>query len=246
MILIGISGLAFARSQAGTPPGSGPTLSTSAARGQAVFLQYCAMCHGDGGQGDGELAGAIRHRAGVTVANLTDRGEIERLGRVGVRRVVALGGGHTGRSNLMPAWGERLAPRQINDVADFVIRLPDLSPGASAAIQRAYAEAPRGAPAAGRAIFVHECSACHGLGARGDGPLAPSLIQGRHVRPRNLTDSSYIASRTDQELFTVITQGGGPVGKSTYMPHWGGYLTAAQIKDLVSYVRTISRTAPRP
>ena len=30
------------------------------------------------------------------------------------------------------------------------------------------------------------------------------------------------------------------------MPHWGGYLSAAQIKDLVSYVRMISHTAPRP
>ena len=44
----------------------------------------------------------------------------------------------------------------------------------------------------------------------------------------------------------VISEGGGAMGKSVYMPHWGGYLTAPQIKDVISYVRVISHTVARP
>ena len=244
-ILVAIGALCAARSIA-IPPRATNALPAAVSRGERVFLQNCAMCHGDHGQGDGELAASIRQRAGVRVANLTDRVEIDRLGRSGIRRTVTLGGGHTGRSNLMPAWGERLTAREIDDVASFVLRLPDQSPGISAATLRAYAETPPGEPALGRAIFVHQCSVCHGLAARGDGPLAAALAEKRHVRPRNLTDSTYIASRSDRDLFAVINQGGGPMGKSTFMPHWGGYLTTPQIKDLVSYVRVISHTASRP
>ena len=245
MAMLLLAGSAASLSQ-GSSPGSNTPSSGSMALGQRAFLQYCAMCYGDRGRGDGELATAIRRRAGVTVANLADRGRIERLGRTGVRRVVTLGGAHTGRSNLMPAWGERLAAPEMDHLVDFVMGLPDQAPGSAAATVPGYAETLAGAAAGGRAIFVHQCSGCHGLAARGDGPLAESLIRKRHVRPRDLTDSSYMARRTDRELSAVITQGGGPTGKSNYMPHWGGYLSAAQIKDLVSYVRMISHTAPRP
>lgn len=245
VILLTVSGLVFAQSWTVAVPTSSAVLSASAAHGQQIFLQNCAMCHGDGGAGDGELAAAIRQRAGVRVANLTDRSEIARLGRPGIRRTVTVGGGHAGLSNLMPAWGGRLTPHEIEEVTDFVIRLQDLAPGIPAATLREFAETPVGTPALGRSIFVHECSACHGIAARGDGPLAASLIRDRHVHPRNLTDSSYMATKTDRDLFVVISEGGGPVGKSNYMPHWGGYLTAAQIKDLVSYVRVISHTPRR-
>jgi cytochrome c oxidase cbb3-type subunit 3 len=227
-------------------PAPPPALPANLARGQRTFLQHCAMCHGNGGQGDGELAATLRHREGVVVANLTDRVELERLTRAGVRRTIEQGGAHTGRSNLMPAWGGRLSHREIDDVADYVMHLPDMAPTVFSATLRAYLRAPPGAPAEGRGIFVHQCSVCHGLGGHGDGPLSKSLEVQRHVRPRNLTDSTFAASRTDRELFTVISQGGGPVGKSTYMPHWGGYLSPAQIKNLVSYIRVISHTAPRP
>ncbi|MBI1796367.1 MAG: c-type cytochrome [Candidatus Eisenbacteria bacterium] len=225
---------------------TGKALPAHLANGQRVFLEYCAMCHGDGGQGDGEMAPQLLGRARVRVANLTDRAELERVGASGIRRTISLGGAHTGRSNLMPAWGERLQPGELNDVVDYVLHLPDMGTPVSTATMRAYFDTPPGTPEAGRAVFVHQCAACHGLSAHGDGPLAASLIAKRHVHPRNLTDSSYVATRSDRDLFAVISQGGGPTRKSTYMPHWGGFLTPAQIKDLVSYVRAVSHTRARP
>ena len=216
------------------------------ARGQAMFLEYCAMCHGDDGVGDGELAGELERRADVRPANLTDRGRLTRLGRAGVHRVIVRGGAHTGRSNLMPAWGERLSARQIDEVTNFVMKLPDLPPAISSTTLRAYLTAPPGIPEDGRRLFLHHCAACHGPEGRGDGPFASSLEQRHQIKPRNLTDSTYLAKKSDRELFVTVTLGGGHVGKSTFMPAWAGYLAPEQIKSVVSYVRSISHTAPQP
>src|SRR5262249_26915460 len=104
---------------------------------------------------------------------------------------------------------------------------------------------PPGAPAEGRVLYVHHCSGCHGPFAKGDGPLADQLWATHHVRPRNLTDSSYIATRADQQLFAVISLGGGHFRRAVQMPAWTVTLTPAQIKNVVAYVRQVSHTAPR-
>ncbi len=213
-------------------------------RGQRGFLAYCAMCHGDGGAGDGELASGLARR-GVVVAHLDDDARMKKLGWAGVRRVIVTGGAHTGRSNLMPAWGEKLAPDLVNDITEYVMALPSRNPPIPEATIRKYLEAPPGAPEQGRRLFVHTCSACHGPFGKGDGTLAETLRKRHNIRPRNLTDSTYIAKKTDQQLFATISLGGGHMKKSPYMPAWTVTLSPEQIKDVVSYIRVISRTAPQ-
>jgi cbb3-type cytochrome c oxidase subunit III len=221
-------------------------VSANFVRGQQIFLEYCAMCHGDAGNGDGDFGEGLKQKAGVSPANLTDRVIQDRLGHAGVRRVIEKGGGHTGKSNLMPAWGESLTPRQIDDVANYVMHLPDLPAGVSSSTQRAYANSPPGVPAEGLRLFVHHCAACHGMQGKGDGALAASLKAKHNIQPRNLTDSKYLSTKTDKELFMTVTLGGGHMGKSPYMPVWAGYLTPEQIKNLVSYIRVLSHTTPQP
>ena len=228
-----------------TPPPP-PPLSAELERGREVFVENCAMCHGESGNGDGDFGQGIKAKAGVSPANLADRVNLDRLGAAGVRRVIEKGGAHTGKSNMMPAWAELLTKQQIDDVANYVLHLPDLAPGVSSTTARNYATTPSGEPAAGRQLFVHHCAACHGSEGRGDGALAAGLKKQHNVQPRNLTDSTYIASKTDRDLFMTITLGGGHMGKSPYMPVWAGYLTPDQVKDVVSYIRVISHTAPQP
>jgi mono/diheme cytochrome c family protein len=146
----------------------------------------------------------------------------------------------------MPAWGDKLSSTQIDDITDYVMSLPSQKPGVPNATLQKYLEAPPGTPAQGRTLYVHNCSACHGPYGKGDGSFAEVLRQKHKVRPRNLTDSTYIASRTDKDLFVTISLGGGHVGKSPYMPAWAVYLAPEQIKDIISYIRAISHTAARP
>lgn len=250
MYAIGSLLVALAAARAATTPGATGTVMyptpAPVVRGQLVFTQHCAMCHGDAGKGDGDMAPMLMHRAGVRPANLSDEARLARLGEAGIRHVVTAGGAHTGRSNLMPAWAGKLSPRQIDDVTAFVMNLPT-SPEQDVAQARAeYQTTSAGEAGTGATLFQHHCAACHGPQGRGDGTLAPTLYARHNIRPRNLTDTAYLSQRTDRELYTTIKLGGGHVGKSPYMPNWGGYLTSAEVKDLVSYIRVISHTEARP
>jgi cbb3-type cytochrome c oxidase subunit III len=215
-------------------------------RGAKAFLAYCSMCHGERGAGDGPVAGELARSEGAKPAHLDDAARIEKLGVRGVRNVIVRGGSHTGRSNMMPAWGEHLAPGVVDDIAAYVMVLPALGPGIPSATIAKYLAAPAGTPAAGRKLFVTFCTGCHGPQGKGDGFNADTLHARHNIRPRNLTETAYFAKKTDQELYSTIALGGGHTGKSAFMPGWTYRLAPAQIKDLVSYVRAISKTPSKP
>jgi mono/diheme cytochrome c family protein len=211
-------------------------------RGHEAYLAYCAVCHGDRGAGDGDW-GYLLRGTGSAVARLDDQARANARARDELRRVIAEGGAHTKRSNLMPGWAEKLEAPVIDDIVAFVLTLPGGKMGASEATIQKYLEAPAGVPADGRRIYLHFCSACHGPHGKGDGPYANSLRQQHNIRPRDLTDTTYVGRKTDEELFAVISLGGGHMGKSPYMPAWTVSLTPEQVKDVVSYVRAIGQPA---
>lgn len=214
--------------------------------GKQAYLAYCAMCHGDRGAGDGPLATELAKLGGSAPINIADASHLNALGKAGLMRVIERGGAHTGRSNLMPAWGEKLEPATVDSLAEFLFQLSAMNPGVPAATIEKYLAAPPGSSADGRRWFVYYCSGCHGPEGKGDGPNADRLRRAQNVRPRDLTDTKFLAERTDQDLYTTIALGGGHAGKSTMMPAWTYSLSAAQIKDLVSYVRSISNTPSKP
>lgn len=236
--------------RSGQPASNVPDSATVAAAASGVgakaFLAYCAMCHGPSGAGDGPLAADIEKQAGVRVANLTDQTRISGLGRSGVRRAVMDGGAHTGRSNLMPAWGERLGAHLVDQIVDYVMTLPSQSPGIPPETIQKYLAAPPGTPADGRRLFVLYCSGCHGPEGKGNGFNADTLRVRHNVRPRDLTDTAYFKDKTDRVLYATIALGGGHMGKSVFMPAWTYTLNPDQIRDLVSYVRVLSHTASKP
>jgi cbb3-type cytochrome c oxidase subunit III len=223
------------------------SLSTAEAalRGGRAFLSHCAMCHGNGGNGDGDASQAIK-KEGVSVARLNDAELMDRLTRQQIVEVITKGGSHTGRSKIMPAWGEKLDPQMISDIADYVVTLRVENPAVPRATLEAYLQSPPGVPADGRTLFVHHCVACHGDAGKGDGPYGLRLIKEHNVHPRDLTDSTYIGTRSDKDLFAVINLGGGHFRKAVFMPAWTVTLSPAQVKSVVAYIRSISHTASQP
>ncbi len=83
--------------------------------------------------------------------------------------------------------------------------------------------------------YIGNCSPCHGLAGKGDGPLADTLGEG--LKARNLSDAELLSTRTDEFLFKVIKSGGVAVGLSESMPSWKETFTDAEIKQIVRYVR---------
>lgn len=223
-----------------------PADTTGLTQGHQVFLADCAMCHGVWGEGDGPLAAEMRQQSGVGPAQLNDRARLDELGRDEIVRIIKEGGAHTHRSNLMPAWGNRLDPKVIGEVADFVMTLPDENPGTPDATIEKYMSAPPGVPEEGRKLFVFYCTSCHGPYGHGDGVMADTLKARNGVAPRNLTDTQYMSKLTDQDIYVTLSLGGAHSGKSPFMPAWTATLKPDQIKDLISYIRAISHTPSQP
>jgi mono/diheme cytochrome c family protein len=96
----------------------------------------------------------------------------------------------------------------------------------------------RGNAGNGAVLYATFCSSCHGLGGKGDGPVAASL----NPPPANHTDPVFMSTLNDGHLYNVIQKGGAAIGKSPLMAPWGGVLNEEQTKDLVAHLRNLSGT----
>lgn len=81
--------------------------------------------------------------------------------------------------------------------------------------------------------FGKLCATCHGATGLGDGPAAAAL----NPKPASFADSTFQASRTDEQLTAVITDGKPPM-----MPGFGSQLSPEQVAALVAYIRELGKT----
>ncbi|MCS6877098.1 MAG: cytochrome c [Geminicoccaceae bacterium] len=84
----------------------------------------------------------------------------------------------------------------------------------------------------GARLYARYCAGCHGPDGRGG---AHTFMP--HVE--NLTRKGYIELLPDEYLATVIREGGAAVGKSSYMPAWGGTLGEEDIKNIIAHIRRL-------
>ena len=90
--------------------------------------------------------------------------------------------------------------------------------------------------AEGKKLYSEYCSSCHGDKGKGDGLAAQALP----VKPADHTNGAVMNQLSDQFLTTIISKGGSAVGKSSFMPSWGGALPEKQVRDIVAYLRSIA------
>jgi mono/diheme cytochrome c family protein len=86
------------------------------------------------------------------------------------------------------------------------------------------------------ANFERHCAVCHGPSGRPDaqGPV----VQGLGVVPANLADPLFSSREPASDWAIVIRHGGPALGFSERMPAFGAVLSAAEIDDLVRYIKT--------
>jgi mono/diheme cytochrome c family protein len=104
-------------------------------------------------------------------------------------------------------------------------------PAPAATDTGAMAAAGPGDVAEGQKIYQLRCTPCHGPQGKGDGPLGKSL----NPPPRDHTNGSYMNSQTDEQLLNVIRNGKGA------MPPWGNTLSEADMRNVLAYVRSLSK-----
>jgi mono/diheme cytochrome c family protein len=88
----------------------------------------------------------------------------------------------------------------------------------------------------GSVLYMKYCAVCHGKEGKGDGFNAFNL----DPRPRDLSDSSYMAALSDAQILQTIGGGGRSVNKSPLMPSYGWTIDSSQIRYVAVYLRTFS------
>lgn len=106
------------------PPGSslaatgcapdGP-LRGEAGRGQALFREHCAECHGADGRGQ-----VIVMHMDTPPRDQSDPAYMRTLSDAYLYAAICRGGAAVGRSFVMPAWGPVLSDRDIRDLVAWV------------------------------------------------------------------------------------------------------------------------------
>lgn len=97
-----------------------------AAAGKEIYEQYCALCHGPQGKGDGSLSANLDPKP----RNHTDGAYMNTLSDARLLKVVGDGGAAAGLSPIMPAWKDILSAQHIQDVVAFVrtLAVPPYTP----------------------------------------------------------------------------------------------------------------------
>jgi cytochrome c oxidase cbb3-type subunit 3 len=181
--------------------------------GHTLFGDNCAACHGlnaEGGKGFPELRSAA---AGIWGR---DPETIFETIRVGINSAHP-----KSRISQMPDFGRDkiLKPDEIANVAAYVHSLskPEGKEAQASTLD------------AGKAVFVANCSPCHGQDAKGTPQLGAP----------NLTDTSWIYGGDLQTIYTTVWN-----GRQGHMPSWEARLTPVERKILTLYL--VDRMAAAP
>src|SRR5262249_51212453 len=89
-----------------------PSSQTQLNEGEKIYLSYCAVCHGDQGNGKTWVSGTLN----PPPRNFTDPGVIQFLNRDRMRNSITNGRPGTG----MQPWKSRLSSFQIESVIDYI------------------------------------------------------------------------------------------------------------------------------
>ena len=85
-----------------------------------------------------------------------------------------------------------------------------------------------------KALYITNCSPCHGDKGRGDGPAA----QGLNPKPADHT-SAAVQSETDGAIFWKLSEGRNP------MPGYKKIFSEEQRWELINYIRTLTKNTKK-
>ncbi len=182
-----------------------PTLLRFATAGaRQAFADNCAPCHGSGAEGRPGGFPALIDDDWIWGGTLED---IVTTIRHGIRNTVD----DDARQSQMPAYGQLLTRREIEDVTEYVLSFSGRATDAEAAKR-------------GETIYAENCVACHG--EQGEGVRA--------VGGPRLNDAIWLYGGSRDQIIAQITN-----PRMGVMPPWQGRLDEAIIRMLAVYVHTL-------
>lgn len=106
----------------------------------------------------------------------------------------------------------------------YRLREPTLRADAKASQQELYTKS-------GGELFATNCSSCHG--AQATGGTAPTL-----------NSKQFLGTTSDDQIRLIVTGGVSGSSMSAWSLDYGGSLTDEQIRQIVTYLRTLEVDAP--
>ncbi len=217
--------LAALLSACAAPPGKPEKSSETLAPDQimdfeTLYSENCSACHGQAGRGGAAIA-------------LSDPVYLAIADQEVIRKVVSNGIKGTSMAAFAQSAGGMLTDKQI-DVIVTQIRSRWGKPGIlDGANPPPYAAKSEGDPLRGETVYKTYCESCHGPGGRGG------------TKGSSITDDSFLALLTNQELRTMVIVGRPDMGA----PDWranvpGKPMTDQEITDVVAWLA--SRRLPDP
>ena len=201
--------------------------------GRRVYVEHCAICHGDEGDGRGEAAphfatpprdftsGRYKIRSTASGQPPTD----DDLARSVVRGLPGTG--------MVPQ--DHLSADEVRAVIGFIKTLsPRFGAGPPAAALPLPSEPPPSDASLARGRKVYEkadCGECHGREGRGDGPSAKDL----KVKPADLTRRPFKGGSTPRDVVRAVITG----YDGTSMPSYHLLLDDGELWDLARYVASL-------
>ncbi|MCV6620396.1 MAG: c-type cytochrome [Cellvibrionaceae bacterium] len=98
-------------------------------RGQELFANFCFLCHGQQGKGDGRMAKLLQ----TAPANLRK----SQLDNKALAEIIRKGGAGVNRSEQMPAWGDQFTAIDVQSLVLFIKSLQEEPMDADKAKKRA-------------------------------------------------------------------------------------------------------------
>jgi len=202
--------------------------------GAKIYIQNCALCHGDLLDGKGLYGASFSPRP----ANfLHSQSILNKPQSYAFWRIMKGGPGLPKKYNpwdsAMPAWEGVLKEKDIWKVIQYIYSKSkeetqaNLSPASKPSIDK------------GKEIYAGKCAICHGDIGGGDGPGAKisspfsrNFTKG-HIKFRS---TPFGKIPTDRDLFEAITRG----SPGTTMPSWK-HLLKSDRQSLVLFLKTLSK-----
>ena len=216
-------------------------------KGKKIYLEKCAYCHGESGDGDGPSApysspkprnftkGHIKLRTTPYGKLPTDQDIFDAITQ-GMR------------ATTMPGWGhlpENDRWSLVLYLKSFSTKFEKFDKGGSSHKIQTVPEAPPfslESAASGKTLFNQNCSGCHGLQGRSDGVSTRKIvdIETDAIWPRNLSKPwSFRRGSSRDQLFLTIRTGLSGSAMPRFSPR---IFSDEQVWDIVNYVETLAPT----
>lgn len=231
-----------------------PAAAQDTTAGQAVYVRWCAGCHGVDGDGQGPASGYMLPRprdftAALYQIRTTGSGELPTDDDI--LRVINRGIPGT----TMPGWSDVLTQQERNELVPYLKTFSRFFTSLGAPTALDLGSPPRADEAAiaeGAEFYQSiECWQCHGQAGRGDGTSAPTLEDDGDmpIRAADLTENwRFNGGGTVQDIYRTLRTGldGTPMATFQEMVE-SGIMTDQQLWNLAHYVRSLSpEDAPEP